>query len=162
MERTILFRGIIKYPDDIFKGFWYGNLIIYANGDTFIRQIETGKEFEVITETVGQFTGLTDNNGVKIFEGDLWIGSGLIMIAGIGENWDTIPEKDRKVYVVHFQKSLPCGFVAKLLSMYNNEDFIQGGFNRGDINNNCMDSYSFSNQAHTGIIIGNIHDKHVL
>jgi hypothetical protein len=70
MERTILFRGIIKYPDDIFKGFCYGNLIIYANGDTFIRQIETGQEFEVIPETVGEFTGLTDKNGVKVFEGD--------------------------------------------------------------------------------------------
>ena len=71
MERTILFRGIIKYPDDIFKGFLYGNLIIYANGDTFIRQIETGQEFEVIPETVGEFIGLTDKNGVTIFSDDL-------------------------------------------------------------------------------------------
>ena len=71
MERTILFRGIIKYPDDIFKGFLYGNLIIYANGDTFIRQIETGQEFEVITETVGEFTGFTDKNSVKVFSDDL-------------------------------------------------------------------------------------------
>ena len=71
MERAILFRGIIKYPNYIFKGFWYGNLILYANGGTFIRQIETGQEFKVIPETIGQYTGLTDKNGAKVFSDDL-------------------------------------------------------------------------------------------
>ena len=55
--RTILFRGYIKYPSDIINGFWYGDLIHYANGDIYIRQIETGMEYEVVPESVGQFTG---------------------------------------------------------------------------------------------------------
>ena len=34
--RTIRFRGFIKYPSDIINGFWYGDLIHYANGDIYI------------------------------------------------------------------------------------------------------------------------------
>ena len=74
--RPIIFRGKLKDKEqaDFFNNWVYGDLIHYGDGSVWIRQQETGQELEIIPETVGQFTGLSDNNEVDVYEGDEIIG----------------------------------------------------------------------------------------
>lgn len=66
MSREILFRG--KRVDN---GKWiYGDLF-HRNDELLINNYSQGFNLAIIPSTVGQYTGLTDKNGKKIFEGDI-------------------------------------------------------------------------------------------
>lgn len=147
MEREILFRG-----KNIITNEWvYGDLVTSRKSEG-LYYINDGKyDHSVIPESVGQFTGLVDKNGVNIYEGD-------VVKFQEYENlsWD---EESFKLFSLEERKG-------KLRDHYISQVYWEEGnflFNISETCQCCL-SACFGNQLRQNPImvfeiIGNIHDN---
>lgn len=126
--RELIFRAKRKWDKEWIYGYLYinsndGRNFILVYGDL----IEDFTAEEVISETVGQYTGLQDKNGKKIFEGDIY------KIKDDYNEYGMMAGEIREIY------------------------YKDGGFRLKPINNNRNSRGFWMENGNDGEVIGNIH-----
>lgn len=145
--REILFRGKRLDNGEWVEGDFYHRIVHIDtfHQNTVVSAIEVfdGKNplsiayYTVDPETVGQFTGLTDKNGTKIFEGD--------MIKPFDD------EIDKMVVEFHYGQFLLC--------LYGDRGYMaEYGWEESG-NYGCFEAEPLSSYGKDIEVIGNIHDN---
>ena len=138
--REILFRGqtrrkgeyIVNMAGDKCESHWvYGGIFPQnKDGDFAIiyQQEPEIRKFTVYADTVGQYTGLTDKNGVRIFEGDIidYISSDVIGNPKTGTIIvEDMTDYDTMIYLNHSDELQIIG------NIHDNPEIFKGGGDNG-------------------------------
>lgn len=126
--REILFRGKSMHTDE-----WlYGGIVHHADDYGMVDSTSNMGYLEpelVIPETVGQYTGLTDKNGVKIFEGDIVRYSGEKHIVAFETRGETgyFGIKIDHIETWGFCPSVPVKLMEVIGNIHDNPELIEEG-----------------------------------
>ena len=135
MTREILFRG-----KRVSNGNWIeGYFVLLAINEGLKHAIYTGTDegrfilFEVIPDTVGQFTGLCDKNGNKIFEGDIvrfydkdWTANGIATVDFEKGRWTINGHYTTKLSSIVWLDLYRTGFEYEVIdNIYDNPELLE-------------------------------------
>lgn len=135
-KREILFRGWNKKNKKWLYGYYCVNRgEHFIAPDEFVNPLASYEDYVVDAGTVGQYTGLKDANGVKIFEGDILGGD---ILGG-----------DGRTHVIQYNEENSRFEAARKLSPERSQLSWLYQF---DINQDWIDEYE-------KVIIGNVHEN---